>query len=279
MKFTPAPLLQIMRPGNVIITGVTVFVGGLIASRGETFQSLSLVLAAISAALVAAGANSLNDYYDIAIDLINRPNRAIPSGRLSHSVAGVWGWLLMITGIAIGFGVDARVGLMAVGVGILLWLYNKQLKRTYFLGNLAVAVCGGAAFIYGGLAVGKIATSFIPALFAFLIHLAREIVKDVDDVAGDLAAGAKTIPIVSGTRTALTISALVLTALSLSTPLPYYLGIYTSKYLTVVILTVSLPLLVISTFMIRGLSAARVKRISNLLKFIMVTGLISLYVG
>ncbi len=279
MKFTLTSLLLIIRPGNVIITGSTVFVGGLIAGESGTIHIWGLVLASISAGLVAAGGNVFNDFYDIAVDLVNRPDRAIPSGRLSRSIAGLWGWVLTGAGLAIGFWVDVSLGIMASGVGVLLWLYNKILKRTYFWGNLSVAVCGGAAFIYGGFAVGKISSSFIPAIFAFLIHLAREIVKDIEDIAGDLTSGAKTIPIVSGTRVALIISAVVLIALALSTPLPYYLGDYSSKYLIIVTITVSLPLLVISTFMIRGLSSAGVKRISSILKIIMITGLVSLYIG
>ncbi len=279
MTLTPSPFLQITRPGNVIITGLTVYVGGLIASRGEPFPILNLLLPAISAALIAAGANALNDYYDVATDLINRPNRAIPSGRLSRAVAGVWGWLLTCIGLAVGFWVDTRLGLMAFGVGVLLWLYNSRLKQTYFWGNLSVAVCGGAAFIYGGLAVGKVSASLIPATFAMLIHLAREIVKDVDDVSGDMAAGSRTIPIVSGKRTALNISALILILLSLATPLPYFLGDYSAKYLALVSFSAAFPLLILSFFMVKGLTAEGVKRVGNILKIIMITGLLALYVG
>jgi len=271
--------LQIIRPGNVIITGFTVFVGGIIASHGIAVQGFGLLLAAISAALVAAGANALNDYYDVAIDLINRPDRAIPSGRISLSFARLVGWLLIVMGIATGFVVEFRLGLVAVIVATLLWQYNKVLKRTYFRGNLAVALCGGAAFIYGGLAVDKISASVIPALFAFLIHLAREIVKDVDDVVGDRAAGSKTIPIISGERVALILASTILIILALSTPLPYFLQIYSLNYLYFVSLTVTFPLLILAIAMIRGLSQSGVKRTSFFLKLLMITGLISLYVG
>lgn len=279
MKFALPAQLQIIRPGNVIITGFTVFVGGVIASDGAAVHGFGLLLAAISAALVAAGANALNDYYDVAIDLINRPDRPIPSGRISLSSARIAGWLLMIVGIVTGFTVELQLGLVACVVATLLWQYNKVLKRTYLRGNLAVALCGAAAFIYGGLAVGKISASIIPASFAFLIHLAREIVKDIDDVAGDRTSGSRTIPIISGDRFALILSATILIILALMTPLPYYLHIYSKTYLYLVSFTVTLPLFIVAFTMLRGLSSSGVKNTSFILKILMITGLISLYVG
>ncbi len=271
--------LQLTRPGNVLITGLTVFVGGVIASGGADYSAFVLILAGLSAGLVAAGANALNDFHDLAIDLINCPDRPIPSGRISRTGAAAWGWLLMIAGVTLGFRLAIELGWVAFIVATLLWLYNKSLKRTYLLGNFAVALCGGAAFIYGGLAVGKVSASLIPAAFAFMIHLAREIVKDVDDIAGDLAAGARTLPIVSGRRSALIVTAVVLIVLACSTPLPWLFGIYTLKYLVLVTLTVAIPLLIIAISILLGVQSVGVKQTSLYLKLIMITGLISLYVG
>lgn len=279
MKKSLPPLLTIIRPGNVLITGLTVFFGGLISIRQDTYSLLGLSLASISAALVAAGANTLNDYYDIATDLVNRPDRALPSGKLSRASAVVWGWSLSIAGVAIGFWLSSLIGLVALAVGVLLWQYNRQLKKTCIWGNLTVAVCAGTAFIYGGLAVGRFTQALIPAGFAFLIHFAREIVKDVQDVEGDRRIGAKTLPIVVGERKALTLAAILMFLLAISTLLPWMFNIYSQNYLLLVVSTVALPLIVISSKLFIGISAIELKQVSFFLKFIMITGLIALYVG
>jgi len=201
---TIAGLIELTRPLNTLITGLTVVVGGLIAGKSEQFDPAILIGAAIVAALVAAGANAINDAFDAVIDLINRPDRPIPSGEVSRILAALWGLLLTVTGVIAGWTMSVMLGLIATIVGVLLYLYNSRLKRTPLTGNIVVAICGGLAFIYGGVAVGQVGKALIPACFAFLIHLGREIVKDVEDLPGDLAVGARTLPIVAGRKTALT---------------------------------------------------------------------------
>jgi geranylgeranylglycerol-phosphate geranylgeranyltransferase len=82
----------------------------------------------------------------------------------------------------------------------LLWAYSAHLKRRPFVGNLAVALILGLALLYGGLAVGGAAGAAVGAAFAFLTTLAREIVKDVEDLDGDRLGGARTLATTLGPR-------------------------------------------------------------------------------
>lgn len=254
-------------------------VGGILAGKGAEIPLLDLCLAALSAALVAAGGNSVNDAFDVDVDRINRPQRPIPSGQVSVTAAFAFGCVSMSLGVIIGFILHLNLGLIALLVSFLLLLYNAKLKKVAVAGNLIVSLCGALAFIYGALAVQNPTGGVIPAIFAFLIHLGREIVKDVEDLEGDLLRGAKTLPIIVGSRAALRWAAGILILLVLSTPVPFIVGWLGSTYLILVVVLVDIPLLITSFFLVRDLNRRNLSKVSMTLKIIMVSGLMSLYLS
>ena len=83
--------VDLIRPLNLVITALTVWVGGILASDTSHLLDGTLLMAALAAALVAAGGNAVNDAYDEDIDQINRPHRPLPSGRLDYIDAFKWG--------------------------------------------------------------------------------------------------------------------------------------------------------------------------------------------
>jgi 4-hydroxybenzoate polyprenyltransferase len=186
---------------------------------------------------------------------------------------------LLILGVGFSFYLMPSLGMIALTVAALLWMYSLWLKRTVLLGNFAIAFCGGMAFIYGAAAVEYPPGGMYPALFAFLIHLGREIIKDVEDVAGDRLCGAMTLPVVMGNRSALKGAAIVLISLIIATFIPYWVGKYSPTYLKLVVILVDLPLLLIILFLRKGLESRGLRRVSQALKLIMVGGLVALYVG
>jgi len=276
----PVALIELTRPINMIITALTVWVGGILAGGRGFLLSETLILAAISAGLIAAGGNAVNDFFDEDIDRINRPNRPIPSGRVSYIVALIWGTLLMLSGIVLGFSLDLTLGIIALIVTLLLWLYSFWLKYTTLMGNFAVAFCGGLAFIYGAVAVDNPIQGMYPALFAFLIHIAREIIKDIQDISGDRIQGAMTLPIATGRRTAQRTAAGVLMLLIIATQVPYHLqSWYSLNYLILISVLVDLPLLILISILWHRLNLKQIGRVSLALKLIMIGGLVALYVG
>jgi geranylgeranylglycerol-phosphate geranylgeranyltransferase len=272
-------MLDLIRPPNLIITALTVWVGGMLAGGREYLLDSTLFMAAFAAALVAAGGNAINDAYDEDIDLINRPHRPIPSGRLDYINAFKLGGGLLILGVGFSFYLMPSLGMIALTIAALLWMYSLWLKRTVLLGNFAISFCGAMAFIYGAAAVENPTGGMYPAGFAFLIHLGREIIKDVEDVAGDRLCGAMTLPVVMGNRSALKGAAIVLAILIIATFIPYWTEKYSFKYLELVVLLVDLPLVLIILFLRKGLESKGLRRVSLALKLIMVAGLVALYVG
>lgn len=271
-------LIEICRPLNVLLTSMVVIIAALIASDSESLNCF-VWLAALSAGLVAGGGNVINDIYDLDVDKINKPKRPLPSGRISLKASFIWCRSLLISGVALAFSIQSGLGLIAFLVAILLWGYAKHWKGTVFLGNVIVAFCGALAFIFGALTVSNIADGIIPAIFAFLIHLGREIIKDIEDMDGDSALGLRTLPIVWGVEKSRYLAAGVLLTLCLVTVYPYFTNLYNELYMVSIIIGVLIPLMVMIVFLFFRIDMQALRRISMSLKIIMITGLLSLYLG
>jgi geranylgeranylglycerol-phosphate geranylgeranyltransferase len=267
-----------MRPVNVIITGLSVFLGAAICGNiGE--NALSVILAIISASIVAAAGNAINDYFDVEIDRINKPERPLPSGTLSPNHARIFYFMLIFISMVLSVFISIQALTIVIIVNILLFFYSKRLKRTAIWGNLTVSLVSALAFIYGGISVGNVRQAWIPAAFAFLFHLGREIVKDVEDVKGDKASQADTIAIKFGAKTAINIASGVFILLIITTLLPYIFDLYNLAYLIIVIFGVDLGLIFIMFALHKNYTTPKLNQINTILKFQMVIGIISILVG
>ena len=264
-------LLLLIRPHNVAAAVLSVAVGYGIASSG---MAPWMLLAGVATA--TAGGNIINDIQDRDIDRINKPWRPFPS----RSLSPLSGWVLYAAFIALTILVITRLPIHhAVWIAswvILLHLYSTRLKRIYLAGNLLVSLVSASGFLLGAYAGGAASAGAIPAGFTFFFVMGREFVKDTDDIEGDRACGARTVPIVSGKEKALKISALVFLLLALSFPLPWVVGIYGPLYALIMICTVVPILFVSAWFSWRGRS---LDRVSGLLKLGMFCGMLAFYFG
>lgn len=270
--------LALTRPLNVLITACAVLIGALITGFLTPF--LDLVLAVCSAALICAGGNALNDYFDVEIDSINRPGRPLPSGAIKRSHALFFGMGCLAAGLLLSFFINVHAVIIAVIAIILLISYNGYLKRNGgVIGNLAVSITGALPIAYGGAAVKHIEAMFFPTIFALLLHLGREIIKDLEDVTGDRAVKSRSIPSRFPPRVSYCIGFIPLLVLFCITPLPYLLRWYNPLYLILVIPLVNLPLLVSFFVFLDKQDQKNLHRLSTVLKLAMVFGLLSLIAG
>ena len=274
-KITAA--IRLSRPGNVAITGLSVLVGT--SGYGLKAHAWDIVLAVVSAMLIASGGNSLNDYYDYEIDKVNRPQRPLPAGLLQPKTAVYLGSAEIILGLVLAYFIGIKSLVLALAVSVLLWLYAARGKMMGLFGNLTVALICGLAFVYGGLTVENVGISLFPAGFAFLMTLPREIVKDVQDRSGDLSQGAKTLPITWGPERSLKLAAAVLMVLITLTPVPYLLGIYNIRYLLAVILGVDLMLAMMIMKLLTVPRDEDLARISFFMKIVMLVGIMAISLG
>jgi geranylgeranylglycerol-phosphate geranylgeranyltransferase len=192
---------EITRPANSIVSGLAAAVGYLIAT-GTLIPDVLLIIAIV--VLITAAGNIINDYFDAEIDAINRPGRPIPSGTVSKGSALLYATSLFIAGITLSLITNNGICiLIAVFNSLLLIGYAAKLKSTPLLGNVAVSYLSASIFLFGGAFSGW--EGFIQnlplALITFLAMIARELLKDAEDVEGDSVGGARTLPVHFGVRT------------------------------------------------------------------------------
>lgn len=226
--------VALARPLNCTITALSVLVGALASGRGS--WTWALVLAAASASLLAGAGNVYNDLRDLDIDRINRPGRPLPAGRLSPGAARLQAVLMAATGLAAAGFLGAVPFTIAAGVAVGLVVYSVLLKRVPLVGNLLVAAMAAAAFPFGAVAMGAWGRSGLPALFAFLFHFGRELIKDSEDREGDRARGARTLALILGPRATRLAGAAVFALLAAGTAVPALLGVYGMPYIVPVAL-------------------------------------------
>ena len=261
--------LEILRPVNCTITFCSVLLGGWLGSHD---LPLPLLLAGLSAALLTGGGNALNDLCGIQEDRINKPGRPLPANRLPLWLARQETLLALVAGLAISLYLPAPAPLIALFATAGLILYNLRFKKIPLLGNLTVSLLGGLAFLYGGAAVNALFPALLPALFAFLYHLGRELLKDLEDRAGDRVLNGNTVPLRWGHGKTCVLITGVYAVLITGMPLPWLVGALGLPYLTCVsALTLLLTYVVVTLWRTREPQSLR--RLSHLLKAGMVLGL------
>lgn len=271
-------ILRLLRPLNFVMFGLGVALGGVLVRGQAAFTGDygdPLLLAMLSAALIGGGANAINDVFDLDIDRVNRPARPLPAGKVSVGVArGLWG-VTSAVGVLLSFWLTAAHVVLAVVSVMLLYGYSAYFKRTVFAGNLLVALIVALALVYGGWAVGPPEPALVGAAFAFLTTLARELIKDAEDVQGDARAGAQTLPVRYGVPVTLRIATALIFLTLLLTPLPFLLLGYSPLFLLLVLGTDVLLLHVLRSLAAEA-DRTRLGRASTWLKWAMLAGILAL---
>jgi len=191
--------LRFVRLGNCLVAAATSLAGSWVA--GETLQRDKPWLLALAALLIAAFGNGYNDVCDLPADRVNRPDRVLPRGDISQLLAlRIAGWCLILGLMAAAAAyIDALI--IAIAVSTALFLYDRDLKSLPLVGNAVVAgiCCTTVAF---GAQAGRGWNRQVVVLMvcAFSLTLVRELYKDIEDVEGDRAMGARTFPILYGER-------------------------------------------------------------------------------
>ena len=192
------------------------------AAFGEQLPGYLLLLIILATVLIAAGGYVINDYFDVKIDRINRPDEVIVTRSISKPAAMRLSMILSGIGIACGIAVavllkSLTIGILFVLIPGLLWFYSSSYKRLFIIGNLIIALLAGVTPIV--VAMTNVAVlqlryeTILPyttlvhdiyawlggfALFAFLLTWIREIIKDMQDQMGDRELECHSMPVVWG---------------------------------------------------------------------------------
>jgi geranylgeranylglycerol-phosphate geranylgeranyltransferase len=267
--------LRLVRATNLLIAAAGVLAGGWIALGAVRLPTL-LCFAALSGLALGAAGNAWNDICDADADRLNRTpeQRPLTAGGIRRGSADLIVFLGALIGLAAAALVSGGQVIAALAALAVMLAYSPLIKPRPAAGNVAVALIAGLPPFYGALAVGAPEAGIVPWVLAAWLHLAREIVKDVEDEAGDRAIGRRTLPIVVGRRPAQVVAAgVALLFVPASLLLPRLAG-YGGAYFLIA-LPAQMAVLIAATWLILG----RVERVSLLLKTSMVVGLVALVAG
>jgi geranylgeranylglycerol-phosphate geranylgeranyltransferase len=222
---------RIARPGNSFAVGVLALAACLAAGAGRGL-ALSVVMAVLGSSLVAAGGYVLNDLLDYETDKLTHPERVLPKEEMGRGMARTYALILLIGAPMLFLLVNPLSFVNASLAALLLALYSWKLKLCIgALGNLAVALLASNSALIGGFVVGELGRVIPLAVCVFFATLAREIVKDVQDLPGDSATRTRTAPMLMGRGRASRLAALFLGLAVPAAYLPYQRAIFGPAYL------------------------------------------------
>ncbi len=306
-------VLKVVRIKNLLIVAATLYlmryclILPLLEIKGLTLQldNFTFLLLTLSTVFITAGGYVINDYFDTKTDLVNHPQTVIVGRSLSRRTAIILHATLNVFGILFGTIVSFKVGkpifsLLFILVSGMLWFYSTTYKRQFLIGNLIVAVFTAMvpmiALLFELPRIYKVYWQMIAqfdlsvgivtywvggyALFAFLLTLVREIIKDIEDFEGDQAYGRNTIPVFLGKKTARTIAAslLLFTLLALMYVFGAHLNYLPSgkfNYLTLIyfILGLVVPIFILLITLLTAEKKEDYHKASRINKLIMLFGL------
>lgn len=197
-------LFKLIRFQNLLILGATQAIAwAFIIGKGTPWNVLledfTIWIIILCTMLVAAAGYMINDYYDVKIDSINRSDSVVIDKHIRRRHVLFLHTLCNFIAIGLGFLVSWKFSVVLLGTGYLLWLYSNSLKRLPLVGNLSIAFLSSVSILILSLYYHlgfKLILVF--SVFAFIIQVMRELIKDIEDLKGDKIFGCRTFPIVFG---------------------------------------------------------------------------------
>ncbi len=309
------PYLKLLRVGNLAFLAILLFVMEKwvalpllqLAQFSEQMPWWVLTLIILATVFVAAGGYVINDYFDVKIDRINRPDDLVVTRHISREGAMRLFQVLTLVGVLMALGVAwwARswtLAMIFIVIPGLLWFYSASYKRQLLIGNIVVAFASALvplliaiinadylAHLYGeALAYTPIVGQLYVwlggfAIFAFLMTIVREMVKDIEDREGDCEMECRTIPIVWGVKTTkiivtillLAIAALIVYIAWAVLPFPHSWQSFSTRY---VVFGLLVPIACVITLLWASTNQVEIRRTQLVLKFMMFMGVMYSFV-
>jgi 4-hydroxybenzoate polyprenyltransferase len=269
-------MLQLIRPLNLVLVVCGVVLGAWLTRMDQPVDWADTLLAAVALALVAAAGNVHNDIRDLEVDRVNRPDRPLPSGRVTLQTARRLCAVLLGASFLLGAAVSLRHVAALVGIALLLWWYNRKLKHLPLIGNVVVA-----GLVTASLPFARLDMSFAPALsvamaFAFVLNFIRELIKDAEDARGDAGVGSRTLAVLRGAGGVRNAIRGLLAVTLFAMPIPAWLPSFTGTWLLTCIPAALFLALALSSTVSDGFPAPATSRH---VKTAMILGLLALAVS
>jgi geranylgeranylglycerol-phosphate geranylgeranyltransferase len=265
--------LRLLRPVNAVMAVLGTFISSLVTVGYEMVDHIVLIsMASLVVFLVLTGGNVMNDVLDAENDKINHPERPIPSGKITKNQGTYVYTTSYILSIIIAFVfLNIYAVIVVIFADLLLIVYETRGKYKGLSGNIIISILIGAIFLFGGIVFLKPERTLLLMALASLSNLSRELIKDVQDMEGDV--DRITFPKKYGAKTALNLSSALIIVTIIVSFVPYLAGLFSYQYLIAVIIC---DLCFVSTMITQYRSAEKGQ---NLSKLSMILGLVSFTVG
>lgn len=259
------PYLSIVRPLNCLFVIFTVLIGAML---GNTVNNLSAVIfACLAASFIAAGGYAVNDFFDLRTDLVNKPGRVLPKGLMKSETAFLYATFLFTLGISLSFfTADYLLVILAILNSFLLFYYAKTIKDRLIISNILVSFLAGSTFLYGGIANSNFGNTILISGYTFIYTMIREIVKDMEDVRGDLRVERRSIPIVFGLRKSMQAINLLGLFLLFSLIFTFITGLEDQSFLIILTVLWVIPFGFFCYRMVSGKKPETYRKISHFIK-------------
>jgi 4-hydroxybenzoate polyprenyltransferase len=292
--------LKLVRWPNLLFIALTQFllyycVYLPIYDADPNFSKLGWLM--VASAFIAAAGYIINDYFDLNIDQVNKPDKNVVDRVIHRRSAILWHFFLSALGVlATVLAVGLSKWYLVLGnmvVVFLLWFYSTSFKRQLLIGNIVISLLTAwtvliVFFVYTDpynafLASNDFSkkffrTAFLYGGFAFIISLIREAIKDMEDLEGDARYGCKTLPIVAGIQTTKIYVAVWLIVLigALIVLQLYVLQLHWWEAVLYSSVLVIIPLSYILLKLFKSNSTDHFHHLSNASKLVMFTGILSM---
>jgi 4-hydroxybenzoate polyprenyltransferase len=270
-------MFSVVRGYNIPVIALAQYLTAIFILAPKELRSLNIILdfnifiIILASSLTIASGYIINNFYDSKKDLINRPNKSHLDRLVSQR-----------TKLQVYFTVNFMVVLLALFISIraflfffvyifAIWFYSHKLKKHPFIGNLTASILAVLPFfailLYYKVIYPQV---FFHATFLFLLIFIREMIKDLENIQGDIANNYQTISVKYGEDTAKK----VITVLTISTILPIYylIEVYDVGYMDAYFYMSMIVLLFFCVFLWKAKQKAHYLLLHNILKFLVVAG-------
>ncbi len=267
---------------------------------GYQYNNFLFYLLVTASVVIAAAGYIINDYFDLQIDAINKPQKVVVDKIVKRRWAIMWHWLLSGLGILLGFYISYKIGNWIIAIVnivcvMLLWFYSTTFKKKILSGNIIIAAltawvivvvyffCGASIAVWQQTNITFDARKFFKLMilyagFAFIVSLIREVIKDLEDMEGDAKFNCRTMPIAWGVPASKVFTAvwLVVSVASLTIVQLYAWQSGWWKIVVYSILLLILPQLLILKKLYKVDTPAGYHQLSTAIKLVMLAGILSM---
>ncbi|MBU0532058.1 UbiA family prenyltransferase [Candidatus Micrarchaeota archaeon] len=264
-------VLKLTRFEHAVLLALAVLVAEIITLGTLPPLEYYIILSLLVPMFSEMGSFALNDYFDIETDKLNKKNRPLVKGTISPAFAFRFSILMLVLSTVLAYFINNIAFVIALFFNIAAVTYNWKLKDMPLVGNIYIALTMAIPFIFGNFVVsGDLSVVvLVLAVLGFVAGLAREIIKSVQDMKGDMKARkSKTLPIVIGERPSLLVAiGLYLLFIPLSI-LPFSFGLCASS-ISLVLIVAADGLIAVICYKILTKRAFKFARNMSLIAFLL----------